>query len=80
MRYRNKKGSKRKGFGRGGAAESVKETESMDGDSLDARQGGNCICPKCGIKVEHQRGVPCFKVTCPKCGTEMQMAYSLRVS
>lgn len=32
---------------------------------------GNCICPSCGRKVSHQRGQPCFDVSCPKCGTQM---------
>jgi hypothetical protein len=33
--------------------------------------GGNCICPKCGARVEHQAGVPCYQRKCPKCGTLM---------
>jgi hypothetical protein len=31
--------------------------------------GGYCVCPACGTKVEHQRGIPCSKMTCPKCGS-----------
>ncbi len=30
-----------------------------------------CLCPKCGEIVAHQRGVPCRSLTCPKCGTTM---------
>lgn len=29
--------------------------------------GGYCICPKCGYKVEHRRGVPCSTLICPNC-------------
>jgi len=33
--------------------------------------GGECVCPKCGHKVPHQRGVPCFQRKCPECGSFM---------
>ena len=33
--------------------------------------GGECICPECGNKVPHQRGIPCFKRKCKKCGSMM---------
>ncbi|MBZ4660242.1 MAG: nitrogenase molybdenum-iron cofactor biosynthesis protein NifB/NifX-related protein iron-sulfur [Desulfacinum sp.] len=32
---------------------------------------GTCVCPKCGAKAEHQRGIPCTQTPCPKCGTSM---------
>lgn len=32
---------------------------------------GNCVCPSCGEKVPHQRGVPCYEAECPKCGSRM---------
>lgn len=32
---------------------------------------GNCICPKCGYKTQHHRGVPCQEEECQKCGAKM---------
>ncbi len=38
------------------------------------RQGPNgyCVCPKCGYKVEHQRGIPCSALQCPNCKTNLE--------
>jgi hypothetical protein len=33
--------------------------------------GGECICPNCGHKEPHPRGVPCAMVKCPRCDTLM---------
>jgi hypothetical protein len=32
---------------------------------------GFCICPKCGEKTTHRRGVPCQEERCPSCGARM---------
>lgn len=32
---------------------------------------GECVCPKCGYRAPHKRGVPCYQMKCPKCGTTM---------
>jgi rubredoxin len=31
----------------------------------------DCVCPKCGAKVPHVRGVPCLDTSCPNCGSKM---------
>jgi len=36
--------------------------------------GGECVCPRCGARVPHQRGIPCYSVKCPKCGSPMVRA------
>ncbi|MBD3414100.1 MAG: hypothetical protein GF421_06700 [Candidatus Aminicenantes bacterium] len=33
--------------------------------------GGQCVCPSCGAKMPHKRGVPCNQMKCPKCGARM---------
>jgi len=32
---------------------------------------GQCVCPECGTKAPHKRGIPCNQMTCPKCGAKM---------
>ncbi len=41
------------------------------GNRPGAGPGGYCVCPSCGLRVEHKAGVPCVSVECPKCGTKM---------
>jgi divalent metal cation (Fe/Co/Zn/Cd) transporter len=33
--------------------------------------GGFCVCPSCGYKSEHKKGVPCSTLKCPNCKTEL---------
>lgn len=32
---------------------------------------GFCVCPQCGKKTPHKRGVPCYTEICPECGSKM---------
>lgn len=43
------------------------------------RAGGvnECVCPKCGNKVPHTRGIACSTVKCPKCEIPMRGAFCL---
>jgi len=54
-----------RGLGRGGGM------GRMGGNRPGAGPGGSCVCPKCGNKISHGRGTPCYLINCPKCGTKM---------
>ncbi|RKX78992.1 MAG: hypothetical protein DRP87_04620 [Spirochaetes bacterium] len=43
----------------------------MGGAKPGAGTSGNCICPNCGTRVPHERGVSCYSVKCPDCGSTM---------
>ena len=34
--------------------------------------GGYCVCPKCGYKIPHQRGIPCSTLQCPNCKVNLE--------
>lgn len=41
------------------------------GRGMGAGGTAECLCPDCGEKVPHTRGVPCTQTKCPKCGSRM---------
>jgi hypothetical protein len=41
------------------------------GNKPGSGPGGNCVCPKCGLKTPHMAGQRCMDIACPKCGTKM---------
>jgi hypothetical protein len=41
------------------------------GGGFAAGPGGYCVCPSCGVRVEHQLGVSCLATKCPRCGAAM---------
>jgi len=43
----------------------------MGGNRAGAGPNGECLCPKCGTRVPHQAGKPCYEIDCPKCKTKM---------
>ena len=55
-----------RGFGQGGQSSGGR---SGEGGGLGS--GGFCVCPKCGHRVPHKRGVPCLDERCSTCGVAM---------
>jgi len=61
-------GKKRGGMGQGGGQG---RGRGRMGGPLAGGAVGTCLCPKCGHREPHERGVPCAQKQCPKCGTAM---------
>ncbi len=53
------------GQGKGG------QGRGRSGGPIAGGAGGTCVCPKCGNREPHERGVPCLQKQCTKCGTAM---------
>jgi hypothetical protein len=47
------------------------EGQGADGDRQADGGADVCVCPECGHKEEHERGVPCAEKACPECGAPM---------
>ncbi len=70
--YKIESGFYRPSFGRsfgwqgGGRHKETIEKASGSGPS------GSCVCPKCGYKILHQRGIPCSSLVCPNCNINLE--------
>ncbi len=61
-----------KGFGQGpGTGPRTGRGRGRQPGGFGLGPGGDCVCPECGTRVPHQRGIPCYEHRCPKCGQAM---------
>ncbi len=61
------------GGGQGGVNKGMGGRGRMGGQKA-AGPAGECLCPACGHREAHERGVPCAQRLCPKCGAAMTRA------
>jgi len=57
------------GAGRGGGMGAGGGGRGQGGGGMGS--GGFCVCPKCGRRFPHQRGVPCLNERCEDCGVAL---------
>jgi hypothetical protein len=61
-----------RGGRKAGAAQGSKPGGKCRGSASvpGARTGASnfCVCPACGTKTPHERGIPCTQMNCPQCG------------
>jgi len=48
-----------------------RDAEKDRAERLRGTPGGFCMCPRCGMRIRHERGIPCTQVCCPQCDLPM---------
>ncbi len=69
IQVESKKDEIRKSFYKGSFGKDMTWKGRMGGFGMGP--SGECVCTKCGERVQHQRGMPCYQMKCPKCGSKM---------
>ncbi|MGO8945914.1 MAG: NifB/NifX family molybdenum-iron cluster-binding protein [Syntrophobacteraceae bacterium] len=58
-------------LGGSGTGSGRKGPGNLQWDKAAGGPGGFCVCPKCGSRKRHERGIPCSQVLCPACRSSM---------
>jgi hypothetical protein len=64
-------GGRGQGGGQGGRCRRTGGGPGAPGTGPGAGMTDVCVCPACGAKAPHERGIPCLQVKCPQCGKSM---------
>ena len=57
--------------GGSGTGPAGKGSGNLSPEKWAAGPGGFCVCPKCGSRKQHERGIPCSQFRCPECNCSM---------
>ncbi len=59
-------------FGRGFGWQRKEKYRERVEEAAGKGPDGDCVCPKCGYRVPHKRGVPCSTLACPNCNINLE--------
>jgi cation diffusion facilitator family transporter len=62
----------RPAFGRGFGWQKLGRFKGKIEEASGRGPEGDCVCPNCGYKISHQRGVPCSTLQCPNCRANLE--------
>jgi predicted Fe-Mo cluster-binding NifX family protein len=54
-----------------GQGQGRKQSRGARADDAVPWAGDSCVCPDCGFRHRHERGIPCYLVSCPRCGQRL---------
>lgn len=59
-------------FGKGFSWQGKGKFEGTIKEAAGSGPKGECVCPKCGHTISHQKGIPCSSLKCAKCDVKLE--------